>query len=193
MPVCGPRPGADAAPGIVWGRAGVAAPRVGCGELAFRFMALAYGVAAYAATPEDRRPQLPRHRAPAGRERHGGAAPAPGDVISFDSATTTGHVAVVAWSSVGANGNGSVVVLSQNDTANGWRTLAVTGWVVSGFADDVPYAWLHDPAGRGPPQLPAGATVEGRAELEPPPPNGARPPVPDPPAGGDRPPVVHVG
>ena len=169
----------------------MAMPEWDARELAFRFMALAYGVEAYDATAED----VVRSYAGAALERvdNGipGAVPKPGDVISFDSASSTGHVAVVVWSSVGANGNGSVVVLSQNDTPNGWRTLPVLAWTVQGFEGDVPYAWLHDPAGRGLPQ-PQGSTVEGRADQEPPGPAGPRPSVPAPPAGTQRPPLVHA-
>ena len=31
---------------------------------------------------------------------------------------------------VDANGNGSVLMMSQNDTSDGWRTLPVTAWTV---------------------------------------------------------------
>jgi ribosomal protein L24E len=79
-----------------------------------------------------------------------GHAPVPGDVMSFDS-PRMGHAAVVAASSVNASGNGSITLLSQNDTTNGWRTLAVSHWRVESFGDYVPYGWLHDPAGRGNP------------------------------------------
>ena len=108
-----------------------------------------------------------------------GAAPKPGDVVSFDSPTTTGQAAVVAWSAVDGNGNGTVLVLSQNDTADGWRTLAVTGWTLQGFGGATPYGWLHDPAGRGyavPPPPPAGRATAEPPDAEP------RPPVPDAPS-----------
>jgi hypothetical protein len=77
-----------------------------------------------------------------------GRAPQPGDVISFNS-PGLGHAGVVTASSVDTDGNGSITMLSQNDTANGWRTLAVTHWKVAGFGDQTPYGWLHDPQGRG--------------------------------------------
>src|SRR5260370_21657124 len=80
-----------------------------------------------------------------------GHPPQPGDVISFDS-PGLGHVAVVATSNVDTSGNGSITLLSQNDTANGWRTLAVSHWTVASFGDQIPYGWLHDPAGRGNPR-----------------------------------------
>ena len=77
-----------------------------------------------------------------------GKAPQPGDIISFNN-PYLGHVGVVAASNVDASGNGSITMLSQNDTADGWRTLAVTHWTVASFGDQVPYGWLHDPRGRG--------------------------------------------
>ena len=74
----------------------------------------------------------------------------PGDVISFDN-PYVGHVAVVAASNVNSAGDGSITMLSQNDTADGWRTLAVSHWRVASFGNQTPYGWLHDPAGRGNP------------------------------------------
>jgi hypothetical protein len=91
-----------------------------------------------------------------------GKAPLPGDIISFDKGTAPGHVVVVASSSVNGSGNGTVRVLSQNDTADGWRTLTVTGWTVQGFGSYVPYGWLHDPAGRGGSGVTSGSTPTAR-------------------------------
>ncbi len=51
-----------------------------------------------------------------------GEAPEPGDVISFSDGGE-GHVVVVASSDVNSFGNGSITVMSQNDTTDGWRTL----------------------------------------------------------------------
>src|SRR5581483_7731123 len=71
-------------------------------------------------------------------------------IVSFDNASDPpGHAVVVATSNVDPSGNGSVTVLSQNDTNDGWRTLAVHAWKLAGFGSFVPYGWLHDPAGRG--------------------------------------------
>src|SRR5213076_370248 len=56
---------------------------------------------------------------------------------------------VVAASNVNSGGDGSITMLSQNDTADGWRTLAVSQWRVASFGNQTPYGWLHDPAGRG--------------------------------------------
>jgi hypothetical protein len=41
--VCGPRPGADAAPSVAWNRAGQAVSEWDSAEYAFRFMAQVYG------------------------------------------------------------------------------------------------------------------------------------------------------
>jgi ribosomal protein L24E len=119
-----------------------------------RFMAEVYGVSPYGANGDD----VVRNYVPADGGNlvtvaNGtvGRAPLPGDVISFDS-TGLGHVAVVAASNVDAGGNGAITLLSQNDTPDGWRTLAVSHWVVASFGSEVPYGWLHDPAGRGAPK-----------------------------------------
>ncbi len=154
VPVCGPRPGADGAPNILWAKPGWGELEWQCPELAFRFMAQFYGVGAYGANGGD---VVRNYSAAAGgglvKVGNGiaGLAPLPGDVISFDNAGAAGHVGVVASSSVDALGNGSMTMLSQNDTADGWRTLPIVNWRVQSFGTYVPYGWLHDPLGRAGP------------------------------------------
>jgi hypothetical protein len=151
--VCGPRPGADDAPDILWRRPGWGEQEFECVELAMRFMGEIYGVAAYGANGDN---VVRNYRSVYGgglvKVSNGsvGHAPVPGDVMSFDS-PGLGHAAVVASSSVDSSGNGSIRLLSQNDTTDGWRTLAVSHWKVASFGDQVPYGWLHDPKGRGNP------------------------------------------
>jgi hypothetical protein len=156
VPVCGPRPG-EGAPNVAWSKPGWGELEWQCPELAFRFMAQLYGVNAYGANGGD----VVRNYSPAAggglvKIDNGtvGTPPLPGDVISFDNGFA-GHVGVVASSTVDVDGNGSVTMLSQNDTADGWRTIPVTGWVVQPFGSYVPYGWLHDPLGRGNPAIAA--------------------------------------
>jgi hypothetical protein len=78
-----------------------------------------------------------------------GVAPAPGDVMSFDSPSGFGHVAIVVSANVDASGNGRVRLMTQNDTVDGWRIVAVVGWQVQPFGNETPTGWLHDPLGRG--------------------------------------------
>ena len=155
VPVCGPRPWVDGSPNVPWARAGWGEAEWQCVEVAQRFMAQVYGTAAYGANGSQ---VVNNYRAAYGgnlvRINNGtvGKAPQPGDVVSFTTPNNPfGHVVVIATSSVDGNGNGSVTALSQNDTANGWRTFTVTGWTMAGFGSLTPYAWLHDPAGRGNP------------------------------------------
>jgi hypothetical protein len=156
VPVCGPRPAISGAPDILWARAGWGEFEWECVELAQRFMAQIYGVEPYGANGGD---VVAYYRTTDGgglvKVRNNGTAgvvPLPGDIISFRSPTfTPGHVGVVTTSSVDSSGNGTVTMLSQNDTADGWRTIAVTNWVVQGFGSLTPYGWLHDPLGRGDP------------------------------------------
>jgi hypothetical protein len=194
IPVCGPRPGDDSAPAVPWSRTGVAASEWDSSELAFRFMAQAYGVTPYSAIPEN----VVRAYTPGSggdlvfvANRTVGVAPLPGDIISFDSQTTTGHVAVVAASSVGANGNGTVTLISQNDTASGWHSVPVTGWLVRGFGvNQTTDGWLHSIGG----PIIEGRPGTGRVTVRVPTETGPRPDAPDPPAvTGDRPPPPHHG
>ena len=154
VPVCGPRPGADGAPNVAWAKPGWGELEWQCPELAFRFMAQFYGVSAYGANGGD---VVRNYTSSAGgglvKIANGtvGMPLLPGDVISFDNAGAAGHVGVVASSTVDEFGSGSITMLSQNDTSDGWRTIAVTGWHVQSFGSYVPYAWLHDPLGRAGP------------------------------------------
>ena len=153
VPVCGPRHAGEGGPDIRWSAPGWGEYEWECTELAFRFMAQLYGVAAYHANGNT---VVSNYATSAGgglvRINNGttGKAPQPGDVMSFNSsANSAGHVAVVATSSVGSNGTGSIRLITQNDTSDGWRTLTVKAWVVQPFGSYVPYGWLHDPSGRG--------------------------------------------
>ncbi len=155
VPVCGPRPAVDGSPNVQWGRAGWGEAEWQCVEVAQRFMAQVYGTVAYGANGSQ---VVNNYRASYGgglvRINNGtvGKAPQPGDIVSFTTPKNPyGHVVVVTSSTVDGNGNGTVTMLSQNDTATGWRTLPVTAWTMSGFGSLTPYAWLHDPAGRGNP------------------------------------------
>ena len=75
-------------PTVPWARTGVAVPEWDASELAFRFLAQVYGVTPYAATAEN---VVRGYSAGAGggltvvANGTAGAAPKPGDVVSFDS------------------------------------------------------------------------------------------------------------
>jgi hypothetical protein len=131
-----------------------------CVELAMRFMALVYGVRPYGANGDS---VVANYSAADGgglvKFRNGtpGIAPRPGDVISFSDSISVGHVGVIARSAVDQHGNGSVTMLSQNDSDDGWRTLPVTNWSVGGFTHHSASGWLHDPLGRGDPGRLAGS------------------------------------
>lgn len=152
VPVCGPRRVRDGGPDVLWTRAGWGEFEWECTELAFRFMAQIYGVQAYGANGDN---VVRNYRPSAGggletvANGTPGRAPQPGDVMSFDYAGGLGHVAVVESSAVDQSGSGSVRLITQNDTSDGWRTLTVAAWTVQPFGAFIPYGWLHDPAGRG--------------------------------------------
>jgi hypothetical protein len=152
--VCGPRPGADGAPNRLvrffpgaWGEL-----EWQCVELSMRFMYVAYGVSPYGANGKD----VVYNYDPASggglvKYFNGtpGVAPAPGDVLSFGPTPSSsfGHTGVVESTNVDGSGNGTIRILSQNDTTDGWRTLSVTNWSVDGPAVGlgVVPGWLHKP------------------------------------------------
>jgi hypothetical protein len=152
--VCGPRPGADGAanrlvrffPGA-WGEL-----EWQCVELSMRFMYLAYGVSPYGANGKD---VVDNYTTAAGgglvKVTNGvaGTKPAPGDVISFGATASSanGHTGVVESVDVDGSGDGSIRILSQNDTSNGWRTIPVKNWSVDGPTVGLGKVtgWLHQP------------------------------------------------
>jgi hypothetical protein len=152
--VCGPRPGADGAPNRLvrffpgaWGEL-----EWQCVELSMRFLYLAYGVSPYGANGKD---VVDNYTTSVGggltKIWNGipGNVPAPGDVISFGQTPTSaaGHTGVVALTILDVNGNGTVRILSQNDTVDGWRNVPFTNWSVDGPAVGLGAvtAWLHKP------------------------------------------------
>jgi hypothetical protein len=152
--VCGPRPGADHAanrlvnffPGA-WGEL-----EWQCVELSMRFMYLAYGVSPYGANGKD---VYDNYSSADGgglvkiANGTAGSAPVPGDVISFGATATSalGHTGVIESANVDGSGTGTIRILSQNDTTDGWRTLTVTKWSVNGPAVGLGAVsgWLHSP------------------------------------------------
>ena len=152
--VCGPRPGADGAanrlvrffPGA-WGEL-----EWQCVELSMRFMYVTYGVSPYGANGKDVVYNYdPSYGGGLVKYFNGtvGVAPAPGDILSFGptASSSFGHTGVVESTSVDAGGNGEIHILSQNDTADGWRVIPVKNWSVDGPAVGlgVVPGFLHKP------------------------------------------------
>ncbi|MEY2460758.1 MAG: hypothetical protein QOG30_2588 [Acidimicrobiaceae bacterium] len=156
--VCGPRRSGDGAPDVRWSRTGWGHYEWECVELTMRFMAQIYGVSAYGANGNQ---VVTNYSTSYGgglqKVNNGtpGVAPLPGDVIAFDDpgrpnvTVHYGHAAVVTATAVDKNGNGTITMMSQNDSTDGWRKVTVTNWTVGGFGYEVTTGWLHDPQGRG--------------------------------------------
>lgn len=152
--VCGPRPGADGAPNRLvrffpgaWGEL-----EWQCVELSMRYMYLVYGVSPYGANGKD---VVDNYSQSYGgglvKVSNGiaGTKPAVGDVISFGPTATSslGHTGVIDAVYVDDAGNGEIHIISQNDTADGWRVIPVSNWSVNGPAAGLgaTTGWLHKP------------------------------------------------
>jgi hypothetical protein len=121
-----------------------------CVELSLRWLYLAYGVPPYAANGGT----IWSNYSPSmggGLQQianGSGVAPVPGDVVSWPGFNNgPGHTAVVTDATVDGSGNGSIKVMEENGTIDGWDTYPVTNWVVGGGAY-LPNAagWLHKPS-----------------------------------------------
>jgi hypothetical protein len=119
-----------------------------CVELAMRWMYLAWGVHPYPANGDQVAANYATYKStynPNGPNLQyvsngtTGVAPVPGDVLSYSSV----HTSVVTASTVNGSGNGTLTVIEENvGTGDGWGTLTVSGWQVSGTVT----GWLHNPA-----------------------------------------------
>jgi hypothetical protein len=152
--VCGPRPNAGGTNRLVrfyngaWGEL-----EWQCVELAMRYMYLAYGVLPYPANGKDVYPNYDAASSGGGLVKIAdgtvGQPPAPGDVISFGATATSsaGHVGVVESVTIDGNGDGTLRMLSQNDSTTGWRTLPIQHWSVNGAPGGLgaTSGWLHKP------------------------------------------------
>jgi hypothetical protein len=149
---CGPRPtwdkqGTTHAPDVGWSRSGWVEYEWECVELAMRFMGQVYGTTAYGANGWS---VVSNYKTAYGgsltKIANGttGKSPQPGDIVSFGT-TSPGHVVVVAVNAVNANGNGTITVMSQNDsgTTTGWRTVTVSAWKVAAIGGQPATRWLH--------------------------------------------------
>ncbi len=145
LKACGPRPYFDGAPDVLvhffpdaWGEY-----EWECVELSMRYLYLAFGVAPYSANGSGVVWNYSGSRLIKITNGTAGKAPKAGDVLSYNITAPYGHTSVVVSSNVDANGNGSIGVLEQNGSANGYRTHNVANWSVQSSQDIS--GWLHDP------------------------------------------------
>jgi hypothetical protein len=136
MPACGPLGGYFVVrffPGA-WG-----VYQWQCVELSMRYLYLRYGINPYQANGSQ---VVWNYSGTYLRKIGNGTVNSPprvGNVLSYGATSTSGHTAVVTASSVNSSGNGTITIIQQNSTANGWGTLSVSNWRVSSGVS----GWLH--------------------------------------------------
>jgi formylglycine-generating enzyme required for sulfatase activity len=122
-----------------------------CTELAKRYLYLKYGIPAYQANGNQVVRNMPQQYIGTLFERVSNGtpnkAPASGDVISFLTDSSAGHVAIVTSANVDSNGNGTIGIIEQNWAGSGQRSIRVTNWRVGMNAIN----WLHELATPPPP------------------------------------------
>mgnify|MGYP002395058601 CR=1 FL=1 len=144
MKACGPRPSAWP---YVQARVdfGAGYPQLEwqCPEISKRFLYLAYGIPPYPGNGNEVVENYDGDLLEKVWNCTIGRAPQPDDVMSYGQYTAYGHTAVVVQSDVNAAGNGTIGVIEQNSSANGYRTHTVSGWCVETYTDVI--GWLHNP------------------------------------------------
>lgn len=115
-----------------------------CAELVKRYLYLAYGVSPYSA---DGRGVVSGYSTAYGGGltkiyNTGGAwhIPAVGDAMAYGT-SGAGHTSVVTAVSVNNSGNGSLTVIQQNASYNGWGIVNISNWRVQSSVS----GWLHKP------------------------------------------------
>ena len=161
MKACGPRPWADGAPDVwvAFFPGAVEQLEWQCPEMSKRFMYLAYDIAPYSANGSQVvwNCDVDTNGCWLEQMANGtpGKAPQPDDILSCGSTSTWGHTSVVAEAYVDSNGDGTILVIEQNNSPDGSNTLDVTNWVVGNTVS----GWLHDPGSDNVPL--AGVAVAG--------------------------------
>ena len=144
LKACGPRPSMDPArQAVVDFGVGYSQIEWQCPELSKRFLYLAYGIPPY---PADGNEMVWNYDGDLLEKVWNGTvgrAPQPDDVLSYGAYSTYGHTSVVVASDVDATGNGTVHVIEQNSSADGYDTLEVSDWRVGSYPDVI--GWLHHP------------------------------------------------
>lgn len=127
-----------------------------CVELAMRYMYLVYGIHPYDANGSQVVSNYSGNlltKVP----NNGASLPAPGDIISEGATDTPGHTAIVTEVKVN-NGVGTITIMQQNATSDGWGTIAVSGNMLGSGVT----GWLHHPTdSAASPSRPAALSFNG--------------------------------
>jgi hypothetical protein len=122
-----------------------------CVELVMRYIYLVFGIAPYSANGDT---VVSNYNGNVLTQvsNNGTSLPSPGDILSWAGTNENpdGHTAIVTAVNV-ANGSGTITILQQNASADGWGTVSVSDNVLTTqiFGGSVT-GWLHNPnAGSG--------------------------------------------
>jgi hypothetical protein len=143
---CGPRPAFDGSPdiGVSFFSGAFGQLEWECVELSMRYMYQRFNINPYPANGSKVVWNYSGSKLAKVSNGAAGAAPQPGDVLSYGATSTVGHTSVVIGSSVDGSGNGSITVMEQNASRTGTASISVSGWVVKPSWTTVS-GWLHDP------------------------------------------------
>ena len=117
-----------------------------CVELVMRYMYLVFGIAPYSANGDTVVSDY-NGNVLTQVSNTGTSLPSPGDILSWAGTNENpdGHTAIVTAVNV-ANGSGTITIMQQNASADGWGTVSVSEDVLTTqiFGGSVT-GWLHNP------------------------------------------------
>jgi len=117
-----------------------------CVELVMRYMYLVFGIAPYSANGDTVVSDY-NGNVLTQVSNTGTSLPSPGDIISWAGTNENpdGHTAIVTAVNV-TNGSGTITIMQQNASADGWGTVSVSDNVLTTqISGGSVTGWLHDP------------------------------------------------
>jgi CHAP domain len=117
-----------------------------CVELVMRYMYLVFGIVPYSANGDT---VVSNYNGNVLTQvsNNGTSLPSPGDILSWAGSdeSPNGHTAIVTAVNV-ANGSGTITVMQQNASADGWGTVSVADNVLTTqISGGSVTGWLHNP------------------------------------------------
>jgi hypothetical protein len=145
---CGPHPGESGNATPDFPNSAYDKEMFQCTELAARYLQVAYGIPSYQGSGSDfavsYKNHYPNNFQYFENVSGSGVFPQEGDVVSMSSSSSAGHVAIVTeLVSSDTPGDGYIVLMDQNGSANGTFTLQISNYQIQSTSEFGDFTWIH--------------------------------------------------